>query len=133
MNPLYGDGMERVIYEPPGPWRVLAACRGVDPNLFVPERGEDSAEAKKVCRRCPSIHECAVYGISNANTRGVWGGLSWEERKEARGLMGRMDICAECDEPFHTYRPTERYCGEECRRTARRRTKSESYARRDVA
>jgi WhiB family transcriptional regulator, redox-sensing transcriptional regulator len=133
VNPLYGDFGERVIYEPPGPWRLLAACRGLDPNLFVPERGEDSAEAKKVCRTCPSIHECVVYGISNATAKGVWGGLSEDDRREARKLMGRMDVCAECDEPFHTYRPTERYCGDGCRRRVRLRVQAASHRRRDVA
>jgi WhiB family transcriptional regulator, redox-sensing transcriptional regulator len=129
MNPLYGDLGERVIYEPPGPWRQSAACRGLDPNLFVTKTGEDASEAKAVCRRCPAIHECAVYGISSAPAKGVWGGLSNEERKAARKLMGRMDVCVECDEPFHTYRPTERYCGDGCRRVALLRTKTESRLR----
>lgn len=86
-------------YSPPGDWRQRAACRGLDPNLFVTERGEPTAEAKAVCRSCPSLHECAVAGICDPQLRGVWGGLSERERRQARSTMGRMLVCVECAEP----------------------------------
>ncbi len=33
-------------------WQDLANCLGVDPDLFFPERGASTREAKEVCRGC---------------------------------------------------------------------------------
>ncbi len=45
-------------------WRMNAACRGVDPELFFPAaeggpaRDAQVAAAKAVCARCPVRREC---------------------------------------------------------------------------
>jgi WhiB family redox-sensing transcriptional regulator len=61
-------------------WADDAACRGMDTKLFFPERGEQAATAKAICRRCPVRREC----LDVAQVNGVWGGLSATERKELR-------------------------------------------------
>ena len=33
-------------------WKDLSNCLGVDPDLFFPERGASTREAKEVCRGC---------------------------------------------------------------------------------
>ncbi len=33
-------------------WQDEANCLGVDPDLFFPERGASTREAKEVCRGC---------------------------------------------------------------------------------
>ena len=33
-------------------WQDYANCLGVDPDLFFPERGASTREAKEVCRGC---------------------------------------------------------------------------------
>ena len=33
-------------------WQEYANCLGVDPDLFFPERGASTREAKEVCRGC---------------------------------------------------------------------------------
>jgi len=33
-------------------WQARANCMGVDPDLFFPERGASTREAKEVCRGC---------------------------------------------------------------------------------
>ncbi|GIS33880.1 MAG: hypothetical protein Ct9H90mP5_03290 [Acidimicrobiaceae bacterium] len=33
-------------------WQDFANCLGVDPDLFFPERGASTREAKEVCRGC---------------------------------------------------------------------------------
>jgi WhiB family transcriptional regulator, redox-sensing transcriptional regulator len=51
-------------------WRDRAACRGVDPSVFVRGRGESLAEAKAICATCPVTTQC----LDDAGTEpGVWG------------------------------------------------------------
>ena len=56
-------------------WRELAGCRGVDFDLFFPERGESAEPARRVCARCPVRQPCLDYAISNRIVHGIWGGL----------------------------------------------------------
>jgi WhiB family redox-sensing transcriptional regulator len=63
-------------------WRLSAACRGLDTNLFFPERGETQFEAKTVCAHCPVRAECLADGINEKT--GVWGGTSERERRTLR-------------------------------------------------
>ena len=39
-----------VPVEPDADWHDHANCLGVDPDLFFPERGASTREAKEVCR-----------------------------------------------------------------------------------
>jgi len=63
-------------------WHQHGACRGADPNLFFPERGESVKEAKAVCARCPVRAECLDYAMENHEVVGIWGGLSARERRQ---------------------------------------------------
>lgn len=65
-------------------WRREAACRGVDPELFFPGRGdpEGLARAKAVCETCPVREHCAEDGMGERF--GVWGGLSDHQRRRMR-------------------------------------------------
>jgi WhiB family redox-sensing transcriptional regulator len=91
------------------PWRLQAACRGVDPELFYPvgdvgrpvlddgvtpiER--ETIKAKAVCARCDVRQECLDYAILNGEEYGVWGGLTYPERKKvarARTTMARREL-----------------------------------------
>jgi WhiB family redox-sensing transcriptional regulator len=65
-------------------WRELAACRGVDLDLFFPERGESAESARRVCARCPVRQPCLDYAITNRIVHGVWGGLTERERRALR-------------------------------------------------
>ena len=63
-------------------WQRKANCRGCDPALFFPGRGETSKEAKAVCRGCVVREECAEFGLQEHF--GTWGGLSERERRQIR-------------------------------------------------
>jgi len=65
------------------PWRNEALCIGMTPNLFFPERGDDSDTARALCADCPSRHPCAEWGIAHEHF-GIWGGLSERERRKIR-------------------------------------------------
>lgn len=66
-------------------WMARAGCRGVDPELFFPERGEPGSKAKAVCwTLCPVRAECLAYALDNGEKFGVWGGASERERRRMR-------------------------------------------------
>lgn len=61
-----------------GDWYDQAACKGMNPEIFFPERGEasEARKAKRVCEKCPVKRQCLQTAIINKETRGIWGGLS---------------------------------------------------------
>lgn len=65
-------------------WQWQANCMGVDPDLFFPERGASTREAKAVCRGCVVQAECLEYALVNGEKFGIWGGLSERERRRLR-------------------------------------------------
>jgi len=65
-------------------WQDFANCLGVDPELFFPERGESTREAKEVCKGCSVREDCLEYALSNGEKFGIWGGLSERERRRIR-------------------------------------------------
>lgn len=68
----------------PQRWQERANCLGVDPDLFFPERGASTREAKGVCRGCEVRVECLEYALDNGEKFGIWGGLSERERRRVR-------------------------------------------------
>jgi WhiB family redox-sensing transcriptional regulator len=65
-------------------WQDQANCLGVDPDLFFPERGASTREAKEVCRGCEVREQCLEYALANGEKFGIWGGLSERERRRLR-------------------------------------------------
>ena len=72
-------------------WWDHAACRGMDLNLFILEVGErysrkKIAEAKAVCATCLVRPECLAESLKYSTTQlecyGIWGGLTWKERRK---------------------------------------------------
>ena len=68
-------------------WRELAACRGIDLDVFFPGRGESAGPARQVCAQCPVRQPCLDYAITNRIVYGIWGGLTERER---RALQSRL-------------------------------------------
>ncbi len=65
-------------------WQGKANCLGVDPDLFFPERGASTKEAKAVCRGCVVKEDCLEYALANGEKFGIWGGMSERERRRIR-------------------------------------------------
>ena len=70
----------------PNAWKMEAACRGMDTEIFfLPEgiRGESRARherrAQRICNRCPVIGNCQERGKSEPY--GVWGGETERDRE----------------------------------------------------
>jgi WhiB family redox-sensing transcriptional regulator len=104
-------------------WRVRAACRDVDPEIFFPiaaERGASSRHpdvrpAVTICRRCPVEGACLRWAVDTGQRWGVWGGRTPSER------TGRaLATCQQCGALFAPRRPSQRYCGRGCQRASLR-------------
>ena len=67
-----------------GRWQESANCLGVDPDLFFPERGASTREAKGVCKGCEVRGDCLEYALAHGEKFGIWGGLSERERRRVR-------------------------------------------------
>lgn len=65
-------------------WHADANCRGMDPELFFPARGESTKPIKAICRRCDVQVECTAYALNNGEHHGIWGGLSEKDRRRIR-------------------------------------------------
>lgn len=75
-------------------WRVEAACRHTDPDLFFPIGAtgpalDQIAAAKAVCQQCPSREPCLEFALITNQECGVWGGASEEERRAIRRARAR--------------------------------------------
>lgn len=89
------DDLPSWIDERDRSWMVHAECRGLDPNLFYPERGYgdvDARNARAVCMSCPVIWQCLEYGF--AERYGIWGGLTDRQRVRVkmRVVRGQMSL-----------------------------------------
>ena len=61
-------------------------CRQA-PDLYFPEYGDGTAAqhasmAKKACGKCEVIEACANYALKHKEEFGIWGGMSYTDRKE---------------------------------------------------
>lgn len=61
-----------------------ALCQETDPELFFPEIGESSVDAKRVCWRCDERTDCLQWALDHDERWGVWGGLGPGQRQQLR-------------------------------------------------
>ena len=67
-------------------WQRDAECRGVDPELFFPDRGARITEALAACERCTVRAECLDYALrTHQDHRCAGGAAAGEERAQAVG------------------------------------------------
>lgn len=78
----------------PVPWMADANCRGMDADLFHPDKGQNPNEARAVCDGCVVRDECLTWALDNQtghNDYGVWGGTTPRERRRIRKAR-RMEV-----------------------------------------
>jgi len=73
-------------------WQEQANCLGVDPDLFFPERGASTREAKGVCQGCVVKQNCLEFALENGEKFGIWGGMSERERRKLRRQRSQKGI-----------------------------------------
>lgn len=79
----------------------VAACKGMDPDIFHPEKGDVRTElkARQVCRGCTVKADCLEWALVTNQTHGIWGDTSERQRRKLRrdrrtaaGLGGRGPV-----------------------------------------
>jgi WhiB family redox-sensing transcriptional regulator len=65
-------------------WQDLALCAEVDGEIFFPEKGGSTREAKRVCRSCEVRASCLEYALDTDQRFGIWGGMSERERRRLK-------------------------------------------------
>jgi len=66
------------------PWADQALCAQTDPEIFHPDKGGSTREAKKVCAQCFVQAECLTWALTTNERFGIWGGLSERERRKVQ-------------------------------------------------
>jgi WhiB family redox-sensing transcriptional regulator len=72
----------------PATWRVDALCAQTDPEVFFPEKGKSTRQAKRLCADCAVTAQCLDQALAADERFGVWGGLSERERRALRRREG---------------------------------------------
>jgi WhiB family redox-sensing transcriptional regulator len=62
-------------------WRMLGACRGLEPSIFYPDDDDEAEIAKQVCEHCGVKPACLEHALSTREKAGVWGGATERERR----------------------------------------------------
>lgn len=66
------------------PWMSDAACAEVGPEMFFPEKGGSTRNAKAICAGCTVAAQCLDYAMRNDERFGIFGGKSERERRRLR-------------------------------------------------
>ncbi len=71
-------------------WHALAACRGLEAEIFFAQRGDMDAirAAKATCVGCPVAGACLDAAVDDEPGWGVWGGTTVRERQRIRRETG---------------------------------------------
>ena len=64
-------------------WMETAPCRGMDQDIFYPQRGEDVSIAKAVCAQCPHRQPCLDYANAHGEHHGA------QARRQTIGIPHR--------------------------------------------
>ena len=71
-------------------WVQRANCSPLNAELFFPQKGGSTKEAKRICEECPVKLECLEDALENEEGHGVWGGMTANERKTLRSKRLRQ-------------------------------------------
>jgi WhiB family transcriptional regulator, redox-sensing transcriptional regulator len=120
---LYGEALDS-LKGTELDWEDAALCAQVDHEIFFPEKGGSSREAKQVCRGCVVREPCLEYALRRDEQHGIWAGFSPEDREAAvpqyaRGVSAR-DLIGAAD--------AEYYAREESAAERRRKREREASA-----
>ena len=73
-------------------WQADALCVEVDPEIFFPEKGGSTRDAKGVCSRCVVRAECLDFALEAQERFGIWGGASERARRRLAAQAEADDL-----------------------------------------
>jgi WhiB family redox-sensing transcriptional regulator len=82
-GPLSADMSQLLPSEAEHLWHARAACKG-HAELFFPERGEATDEARSLCAVCDVRAHCLEVAVDNPKMIGLWAGTTVRDRVEIR-------------------------------------------------
>ena len=87
-------------------WFTAAECRGLDPEMFHPGRGDHTTidAARTVCADCPVARHCLHWALTWPEHHGIWGGHTERERRVLRKQLHRHGVLIH--QRCHTCRAT---------------------------
>jgi hypothetical protein len=94
-------------------WMDRGECQYVDPEIFFPEKGGSVRAPKRICAGCEVRAQCLEYAIEMRQEWGIWGGLSWEQRRPL--AAGRLAPEPRCAKGLHPKTPENTYANGKCR------------------
>lgn len=86
----------------------LAACRGLDTNLFFHERGATPAAVMAACATCPIATPCREWGLLH-EPEGIWGGVSTNSRLGRKLRKGQRRECITVERTLEGHGTTAGY------------------------
>lgn len=123
------------ITSDPPEWTLAALCQQVDPELFFPEKGGSTREAKRICAACPVRANCLQFALDHAEQFGVYGGLSAGERRRLRPPQPRpygRTIRHGTEGGYYTHRSRGEQPCVECQEAAREGWQRRKQRRREA-
>lgn len=108
-------------------WQQRALCAQVGGDLWHPERGGSTKEAKGICADCPVRLECKQYALDNDERYGIWGGLSERERRRLKTASTQPTDTGLCgtSQGYQKHRRRGEQACVECRQAASRRSRAD--------
>lgn len=85
-------------------WMDEALCAQTDPEIFFPEKGGSTRQAKRMCMRCTVSAECVDYALRNEEKHGIWGGNSERERRKLADLPDDTGACGTYPKGYNRHR-----------------------------
>jgi WhiB family redox-sensing transcriptional regulator len=82
------SALRALLIDDDAPDWSAALCAQTDPEVFFPEKGGSTREAKRICAGCPIRPACLRYALETGDRFGVWGGLSERERRRLATAKG---------------------------------------------
>ena len=69
-------------------WRQRGACKDADPEIFFRDSARSIKRAKEICATCPVQAACLLWALDSDDQWSVAAGLTVQERKPLRAVMG---------------------------------------------
>lgn len=110
--------MSLLDFPTPPEWADRSLCSQVDNDIFFPEKGGSSREAKAICATCPVRAECLTYALDNDERFGIWGGLSERERRRLKGQPDDTGACGTYPKGYGRHKKRGEQPCDDCRRAA---------------